>query len=315
MKKLLSILFGFLPNAAHYDYCCKVAKELGRAGEAVKVALAALIIQFNDWLAKEDALMLWIRKSELTAQIAEADNSLDRSLSAVAAQVNAALYSSVPAVHTAAERLDTMLANYGDVKRKPYNVQEGAVRAVLEHFDGGYAADVTAVGLSAWIAELRNAYNVFAALLENRDTSMLEKPHETFAVVRSGIQKVYHQIVTLVNAGAALGVSADFGDFIDSLNPEIERLNRQFHTAKHDISKAKPASIPDQAYTGLPVTPLPEVLYVTAEGTVKLVLGKDYNLTYRDNINVGSAECTIHGKGAYRDSKTVTFIIKRGGTN
>jgi uncharacterized linocin/CFP29 family protein len=57
---------------------------------------------------------------------------------------------------------------------------------------------------------------------------------------------------------------------------------------------------------------VPEVLFVTPkDGTLKLELGKDYNVSYKNNVNVGNATCIIHGKGAYKGRKMVTFIIAR----
>jgi hypothetical protein len=58
---------------------------------------------------------------------------------------------------------------------------------------------------------------------------------------------------------------------------------------------------------------MPRVRYrKTPEEYVLLVLGKDYNLSYRNNIEEGTAECIIHGKGYYKGSKTVTFVIGGG---
>ncbi|MHB9295545.1 hypothetical protein PilKf_01291 [Pillotina sp. SPG140] len=311
MKKLVSIRFVRLPNAAHYDFCCKVSRELAAAGGEVKTALATLTPPFNGWLSKEDDLMRWIRKSDLTAKIADADYTLDRCLTAVSTYVESMQYSTDLDSVAAADRVQIMLKNYGIVRRKPYNEQAGDVKAILENLHGSYAADVNKLALGDRCSELENAYNEFVALLEERDAAQLEKPSEGFSVVRRGIEDIYHDIITIVNAGAALGTSDEYGAFIDSLNPEIERLNREFHHAKHDIAAAEPAPIPQQSYTGKPVTPLPLVLYVTPKGTETLVLGKDYNLTYRNNTDVGNAQCTLHGKGAYRGTKTVTFIIAR----
>jgi hypothetical protein len=50
-------------------------------------------------------------------------------------------------------------------------------------------------------------------------------------------------------------------------------------------------------------------VFAAADGAVELELGKDYNLTYKNNVHVGNATLTIHGKGKYEGSKTVTFII------
>ncbi|MHB9294732.1 hypothetical protein PilKf_00457 [Pillotina sp. SPG140] len=311
MKKLVNILFRSLPNGAHYDFCGSVAAALAAAGTAVKTALGVLIAQFSEWLAKEDALMRWAYKSALTPKIADADRILDHSLSAVSTQVHSALYSTDHDVVAAAERVRIILKKYGDVSNKAYNDQAGDVKAILENLDGDYAADVNKLELGPRCAELQNAYNEFAELLKERDAAQLEKPAENFREVRRGIEDVYHNIADIVNANALLGSSPEFGAFIDALNPEIERLNREFHHAKQDIAGAEPAPIPQQAYTGRPITPLPLVLFVTPKGTETLVLGKDYNLTYRNNTEVGNAQCTLHGKGAYRGAKTVTFIIAR----
>jgi hypothetical protein len=311
MKKIVIIWFRNLPNAAHFDFCRKVSRELAAAGYTVQSALTAQIPAFNVWLDKEDALMRWIRKSELTDKIADADHRVDYALSAISAQIRNALYSADPPVVDAAHGLQIMLRSYGNVARKPYNEEAGDVQAIIEQLSGVYATEAALVGLDARYAALQSAYGEFVALLEQRDADRVQKPDDTFSVVRRGIEDVYHDIVTIVDSGSALNLSPEYGAFIDTLNPEIERLNNQFHHARHDIADAQPAPIPQQPYTGKPVTPTPEVLYVTPKGTVELELGRDYNLTYRDNVNVGNARCTVHGKGAYRGSKTVTFIIAR----
>jgi hypothetical protein len=105
--------------------------------------------------------------------------------------------------------------------------------------------------------------------------------------------------------------STDFAAFIDVVNPDIDRLNAEFAKVRHDVAGAEPEPIEAQYYTGKPLTPTPRVFYVTPTGTIELELGKDYNLSYRDNTEVGNAKCIVLGKGAYKGSKTVTFIIKR----
>ncbi|MDR1455786.1 MAG: hypothetical protein LBJ01_09055, partial [Tannerella sp.] len=58
--------------------------------------------------------------------------------------------------------------------------------------------------------------------------------------------------------------------------------------------------------------PLTKV-YFREEGhpTLELVFAKDYYVTYRNNIEVGTATMTIHGKVAYRGQVTVKFNIAR----
>ena len=63
--------------------------------------------------------------------------------------------------------------------------------------------------------------------------------------------------------------------------------------------------IPDKVYTGSQITPSVNVYM----GGTKLVEGSDYTLSYKDNINVGTATITITGKGNYADVITTTFKI------
>ena len=315
MKKFKVIMFRLLPNGAHYEFCSWVSTKLAAAGAAVKTALGALITQFNSWLDKEKALMAWVRKSALTAKIAEADHRLDQALVALKAQVHALEYSLVPADAEAAHRLGIMLRSYGKVYNKSYDDQSGDIRAIVLQLAGAYEADVLRLHLEPQGAELYAAYNEFRTLLAQRSTDELQKPDESFAAVRRGIEDVYHQIVVKANAGAELDASPDFAAFIDSLNSEIERLNAEFHRARKDLGAGDHTviePIETQQYTERPVTPVPEVHY-REEGkeTKRLYLGEDFSVTYKNNTNVGMAELTIHGKGEYRGAKTATFNIAR----
>ena len=66
-------------------------------------------------------------------------------------------------------------------------------------------------------------------------------------------------------------------------------------------------TVADQAYTGTALTPSPTV---TLDGAA-LVRDKDYEVSYRDNVNAGTATVVVTGVGGYTDSVTVTFQIAR----
>lgn len=312
MVKFIVLLFRYLPNEAHHRFFEKVTRELPEAGADVLEAIGTkLITELNKWFAIETANLEWMRKSLLTAAITEANSRLDRVLAGLSAQIKVARYSDQPDAVVAAGHLHTMLHNYGDVARKPYLQKIEAVLAIIKHLKGDFNADVQTIGAAGWIAKLEDARSKFVNCFEQRETQSLEKPKQGFRETRRELDKIWRQIVFQVNAGVALHFSDEFARFIDTLNPEIEYLNREYHHAKTDIAAAEPAPIPPQPYTGYPCTPVPEVLFVSKDGTAKLELGKDFGVSYHKNVNVGNAECRIHGKGAYRGKKTVTFIIAR----
>jgi hypothetical protein len=289
--------------------------EIGSSPSVIITALGALVGQFNSWLAEEKAAMDWVRKDVLTKKIADANHRMDLALTALKAQVHAQELRVVQSMAEAAHRIYVMLSGYGNVNAKPYEEQDGDVRSIIGQLtgSGAYVADASILNIYEWITELQTAFTVFEQLLTQRDAKTVLKPAKTFKEVRKGIEKVYHQIESVINAGALMNLSPTYTTFINHLNPEIERLNGEFHRVRYDIAHAQPEEIEPQIYTGKPLTPSTfKTLYVTPHnGTIQLELGKDYDLSFKNNVEVGVAECTIHGKGTYKGSKTVTFVIIR----
>ena len=70
------------------------------------------------------------------------------------------------------------------------------------------------------------------------------------------------------------------------------------------ISKASVSKIPSQKYTGQEIKP--EIIVKIGKTTLG---NEDYDLTYFNNVDVGTATITITGKGSYVGTKNVTFNI------
>jgi hypothetical protein len=316
MKEIKAARFGSYPIDAHCDFLTDVITELENATTAVITALEDLPAELNSKLIEEKAIEAWQKRSLITDEIEEDDRLMDLALTALRALVKAQTYNVNKPNAEAADRVYTMLMKYGDVNRKPYSAQSGDIRSILRELAGKFSGDVTwlmqyAPTTTALITNLKNAHTVFKAALKKRDAYYNEKPDKTFKEIRKEIEPIYHEIAKIINFGASANKDAGFLNLINIFNPEIERLNTAFHRVRHSISAAQPAPIPEQHFTGLPVTPTPEVLLPTEEKTVRLVLGKDYNLKYKDNIKVGNAFITIQGRGSYKGQKTTSFIIKR----
>ncbi len=77
----------------------------------------------------------------------------------------------------------------------------------------------------------------------------------------------------------------------------------------HPLKDAQLSSIAAQTYTGSALKPKPTV---TCAGKT-LQEGKDYTLSYANNINAGTATVTATGKGNYTGSKSTTFRINPAG--
>lgn len=67
--------------------------------------------------------------------------------------------------------------------------------------------------------------------------------------------------------------------------------------SKVNIANCTVSSIADQKYTGKALTPKPTV----KNGNTTLKEGTDYTLTYKNNVNAGTATITITGKNSYTE--------------
>lgn len=74
---------------------------------------------------------------------------------------------------------------------------------------------------------------------------------------------------------------------------------------RKDIANLTMNEIEEQVYTGIKIVPDLEVI----DGTKQLTKGSDYELKYKDNIDVGNATITVTGIGNYTGMKTVNFTI------
>jgi len=77
------------------------------------------------------------------------------------------------------------------------------------------------------------------------------------------------------------------------------------------IKRATVSGLGSMLYTGNAVTPTPVVKIYDKS----LEIGKDYKVSYKNNINVGTATVTITGKGNYYGTMTKTFKIISGVTS
>lgn len=98
--------------------------------------------------------------------------------------------------------------------------------------------------------------------------------------------------------GASLGLTARIKAYTSNASLE-------------SFADASVAAVGTQTYTGRPLTPEP----VVTMGGKRLTRGIDYELSYRNNVDPGTATITVSGRGLYRGSKTVTFSIARSKAN
>ena len=124
-------------------------------------------------------------------------------------------------------------------------------------------------------------------------------------------------VPTIKNGSAALKNNTDFTlSYVNNINKGTAKV---YITGKGNYSgkcslnftiAARPVStlsisIASQYYTGKALTPALTVKY----GSTSYTKNKDYTVTYKNNVNIGTATAVIMGKGRLSGTRSVTFRI------
>ncbi|MDR1680728.1 MAG: DUF6261 family protein [Prevotellaceae bacterium] len=318
MEKISTIYFSYFRAISHYEYLKEFATLLNAPASAdVKTAVTALLPEFNTALAAEEALVNKMRKSDLTEPIAAADDRVDRCLAGINEVIASARHHFTPAIVAAGESLYNRVHSFGEIRHKDYEAGSAAVNLLISDLNSAeYASKAALVGLTPWIAELTAAEGAFEALMRQRYAETAQKPQGTVADARRRSEAAYRLIVARIDAAAVMSdTPAVFETFIANLNAIIEYFNEHAPQAtRRNLAAGNRtviAPVAAQRYTGAPITPTPEVYYRDgdAAATVRLALGHDFEVTYKNNTAPGMAQLTVHGKGAYQGKVLTTFAI------
>jgi hypothetical protein len=314
MKKIKNIWFNYLRNEAHYEFLW-IFRHLLDEFPIVKALVAILYEAFIALLALEKKLLDAARASALTQQLADADHRVDRAVSGIKATINAARYALDARVAEAARVLYIRLREFGNIKGKAYEEESAAVEVLLSDLSTTYAPQAALVGLGDWITELTEAEAAFTQLYLQRGDETALRPQERMVDVHHEIEAIYRKMTTLIEASAITSATPEaYDEFINKLNVQVAYFNEHnHHHARKDIGAGDHTvvePIDTQVFTGKAITPLPKARYrENDKPEVELVFAKDFSVTYKNNVDVGTAEVTLHGKGAYKGQKTVTFNI------
>ena len=137
-------------------------------------------------------------------------------------------------------------------------------------------------------------------------TPIVEVTAADGTVLAEGTDYTLGECTGNVNAGTGYITINGAGNY--SGNRQIPFTIAPKNVAAADITVE---TIPAQTYTGSLVAPKPTVKFKKDGETVGLTEGADYTVSYRNNINTGTAYAVIAGKGNYGGQKEVPFAIAR----
>jgi hypothetical protein len=313
MSSIKTIQFNHLRNEAHYEFLVVFLNLLDKF-PVVKAVVQMFLPQFLELFNLLKKLVDAAGKSLYTLKLVEADKRIDRCVAGIKAAILSALHHFDPRVVDAARTLNDRVKDFGKIRSKAYEEESAAVQLLIGDLRGKYATQVTTVGLDVWVSELVTAEAEFSHLFELRNTERSLLPQERTKDVLHEIEQIYRKMVALIETNLVVNGASICGEFVKQLNTEITYFNEHTHRhAPKDIAGTTVEPIGTQPFSGEPVLVIPVVWYAEeGKPARKLVFSVDFTLTYRNNVKVGNAELIIHGKGAFKGTKTVTFNIENG---
>ena len=140
------------------------------------------------------------------------------------------------------------------------------------------------------------------------------EPHNVIPIVLDGIS--VQQGAAYAVAGDGIALKSDWfnvssNDSIIDLSTSIEDNKLRIGALLNDKVYAELDENKNITYSGSELKPSVKVYYNrNYMSSVQLKEGSDYNVTYSDNINTGTATAIVTGIGAYSGTKKVTFTIE-----
>jgi hypothetical protein len=253
------------------------------------------------------------RASLLTPQIAEKDRACGALFAEVARTSSAAARSSLPATAEAGAVLALLLHPFRGACRRPIMTQMTQIRNLATDYaaDPHAAAAATALGLASRFEALFTENAALHTLYEARRAELAEvEDGPSASALKDGVVAAYNNFCATLD----LTLEALPSETLRVLCTEMNDIRRKY-VARRAISLTDASistePVPELPATGKPLTPIPRVFRRTATGLVELVFAVDFDVTYHNNINPGTARLLIHGKGKYTGTYVATFNIKK----
>jgi hypothetical protein len=287
----------------------------------VEIDDPVLITDYSIKVTQEDNIYKWIRRSEYTEKKAEADHARDGVYTGIVHIVRANLKHFDPSIRDNALHVYSLLENYGDLTHLGYDAETAGIDSVITRLNGSaYSLAVQNLGLAAWVTELANQNELFKSYVDDTAQEQIDKPDVNPRTARRETDESLRKITKRVSALIDLNNPDSYAAFASEFNVLVNHYNTLVHEhygrlhAKTDITSANIAPIAVQQYTGKPVYVIPEISIVKDgkdgdKKTVELVFSEDFSVSYKNNLEPGTATLVIKGIGKYVGELTTTFNI------
>ena len=232
-----------LNNGAHYEFMKVVndrfASETALSANATaKKAIEALAAA----LKEEDRCLAISRKSLMTEDIREADSTRDDIYRSLRQALSGFAQAPVLDVARAAKTLALCMNSYAIKPSMQLDRETGLLHNFIADLETKYAAEVTKLGLTLYVAPLKEANAKVEQFIVGRTTAQSAIIAGELRTARLATDAAYRHLVKFVNALAMVSDTSDYDALNLFLNAHIDRYKQEaLPKAKKKDEGKKPA--------------------------------------------------------------------------
>ena len=230
-------------NGAHYEFMKVVndrfASETALSANATaKKAIEALAAA----LKEEDRCLAISRKSLMTEDIRQADSTRDDIYRSLRQAISGFAQAPVLDVARAAKTLALCMNSYAIKPSMQLDRETGLLHNFIADLETKYAAEVTKLGLTLYVAPLKEANAKVEQFIVGRTTAQSAIIAGELRAARLATDAAYRHLVKFVNALAMVSGTGDYDALAKFLNEYIDRYKQEaLPKAKKKDEGKKPA--------------------------------------------------------------------------
>ena len=226
MKEISDINIQRMNNGAHFTFVSNILAR-AEADTAVKEKASELVSNFKAAVTAEDEALKISQKSLLTDDIAKADNDRDALYAGYKKAVEGFLAMPVADMAQAAKVLSQHIKDYKINTAGQLDKETGLLVNFITDLEGKFSAQVTTLGLTAFVTNLKEANERVRTLTLQRTNEKMGITVGALKTARTASDDTYRALVKMVNALALVFGEKDYTSFIDYVNTEITHYKRE----------------------------------------------------------------------------------------
>ena len=226
MKEISDINIQRMNNGAHFTFVSNILAR-AEADAAVKEKASELVSNFKAAVTAEDEALKISQKSLLTDDIAKADNDRDALYAGYKKAVEGFLAMPVADMAQAAKVLSQHIKDYKINTAGQLDKETGLLVNFITDLEGKFSAQVTTLGLTAFVTNLKEANERVRTLTLQRTNEKMGITVGALKTARTASDDAYRALVKMVNALALVFGEKDYTSFIDYVNTEITHYKRE----------------------------------------------------------------------------------------